>query len=478
MKVCLICEGCYPYVRGGVSSWVQTLITKFTDIEFVILTIATSKEDMDGYKYEIPANVVEIKEIFINDTIINDNLKKVSLSKEDKTTLRSLIIEDIDHVDWKKTLDFLDRMKHKWKSIQMGWDFYDIAVELYEKKYFRMVFSEFLWTLRSMYIPLIASITLDIPKADLYHSVSTGYAGVIGSMAKKIYEKPFIITEHGIYTREREEEIIKADWAKGQFKDIWIEQFYKFSRLAYFTADKVITLFSTNSEIEIELGCPPEKIEIIPNGIDEEHYVDLPEKSTEDSNYIDIGAIIRVVPIKDVKTMLLAFDVVRSIIPNSRLWIIGPIEEDKDYYNECVNLIESMEISNVIFTGYVDVKDYINKMDILLLTSISEGQPIAVLEGMASKKPHVCTNVGACRELLLGRIDDHFGDAGIIVPVMNVSEISNSLIKLCKDENLRREMGNAGYFRVKKYYRKTDFTERYHDIYETYGGDKYGRNRL
>lgn len=78
-----------------------------------------------------------------------------------------------------------------------------------------------------------------MPKADLYHCVATGYAGVLGSMAKHFHGSSLLISEHGIYTREREEELIKAQWVKGVYKNIWIEQFKKMSLLAYDKADAV-----------------------------------------------------------------------------------------------------------------------------------------------------------------------------------------------------------------------------------------------
>ena len=39
MKVCLIAEGCYPYVVGGVSSWVHSMIQSFPDVEFSLVAI-------------------------------------------------------------------------------------------------------------------------------------------------------------------------------------------------------------------------------------------------------------------------------------------------------------------------------------------------------------------------------------------------------------------------------------------------------
>ena len=60
MRVCLICEGSYPYVVGGVAGWVQMLCKSFKNVEFVIWSIATTREEMSEYKYEIPPNVKEV----------------------------------------------------------------------------------------------------------------------------------------------------------------------------------------------------------------------------------------------------------------------------------------------------------------------------------------------------------------------------------------------------------------------------------
>ena len=137
----------------------------------------------------------------------------------------------------------------------MGPDFLDAVIECYEEKHSEIVFSDFLWTMRSMYLPLFLAMQSDLPKADLYHCVATGYSGVLGSMAKLLHpESALLISEHGIYTREREEEIIKASWIRGLYKNLWIEQFAKMSLFAYQTADKVTSLFEHARTLQIELG--------------------------------------------------------------------------------------------------------------------------------------------------------------------------------------------------------------------------------
>lgn len=216
-----------------------------------------------------------------------------------------------------------------------------------------------------------------------------------------------MLTEHSIYTRERKEEIIKARWVKDYFKDIWIRFFYTLSRCTYENATRVVTLFQKNTAIKAEIGCPEEKISVVPNGIDVEEFSRIPDERSE--TVLRIGAMLRVVPIKDVKTMLQSFDYVASKVENCEFLIMGSTEEEPSYYDECKELAKELRLRNVVFTGVVDVRDYLGRIDILVLSSIGEGQPLAVLEGMTNRIPYVMTNVGSCGELLHGSNDGFVG---------------------------------------------------------------------
>lgn len=110
----------------------------------------------------------------------------------------------------------------------------------------------------------------------------------------------------------------------------------------------------------------------------------------------------------------------------------------------------------------------LNEVDVLALSSISEGLPLAVLEGMAAKKPFVSTDVGCCRELLYGNHDDDLGKAGMIVAVMDFQAMAKSFLRLAKDPSLRYHMGEIGYERVKKYYMYEDFITRFKNLYGSY----------
>ncbi|TCO69836.1 GT4 family glycosyltransferase PelF [Marinisporobacter balticus] len=469
MRICIFAEGSYPYVLGGVSSWIDTLARSCPEHEFIIYAISAESKNKGQYRYQLPQNIVEIKDVFLDEIELRGKEKGKRYKLEEKQYQAIKELMNGEQFSWN---DIFKIFKEKsFKNIAdffMSKNVFDIIKNTYIEKYPYTPFTEFIWTIRSMYLCLFYLLMQNLPEADIYHSVSTGYAGVLASYGKYLFNKPYILSEHGIYTREREEEIIRADWVKGYYKDMWIKYFYNLSHCAYDNADVITSLFNNNKQLQIELGAKEEKICIIPNGVDIKRFYDLPTK--EDKSIINIGAIIRVVPIKDIKTMLRSFSFVKKEIKEAVFYIMGPTEEDPEYYEECLQMAKYMNLEDVHFTGAINITEYIGKMDMLVLTSISEGQPIALMEGMAARKPHVSTNVGDCQDLLYGR-DDGYGNAGFVEYVMDYNSIAKSIIKLCNDENLRLNMGQNGYDRISDLYRKEDFIMHYKNLYQKLGSE-------
>lgn len=467
MKVCIVAEGCYPYMVGGVSGWINSIIQSFPNIEFIVLAIVANRSMRGQFKYELPENLTEVYEVYLEDYEWKMKLghREIHLNQEEYRQMRNMILNQ--DTDWNVVFDIFHDKIHSVNDFLMGQDFFHIVRECYEMKYSNIIFSDFLWTMRSIYLPLMLILQTEVPEADLYHCVATGYAGILGSMAKHFHGSSLLISEHGIYTREREEEIIKAEWVKGIYKNIWIEQFKKMSLLAYNQADKVTSLYEHAKNLQIELGCPPEKIQVTPNGINTERLADIPQKTEEECQWINAGAVLRVTPIKDVKTMIQAFAFAKKQVPQLKLWIMGPTDEDKAYAEECFDLVKTLEIEDVIFTGRIDVKDYLGKMDFTLLTSISEGQPLTILESYAAHRPVIATDVGNCRELIYGN-QDGFGPAGILTHIMNLEEISSAMIELAVNEEKRMKMGEAGYRRVMAFYRIEQMKAVYKEIYQKF----------
>lgn len=468
MKICMLVEGSYPYVTGGVSSWVQMLITAMPEHQFIIYSIAAEEANKGNFKYKLPGNVVEVREVFL-DSILNLHSPPTGhypLSPAEKANLAALIRGEGD-LDLAGLIQiFRARAGKNALELFMSFDFFDVIKTTYQQSFSRLPFTDFFWTVRSMLLPLFFLIRQDLPDADIYHSVATGYAGAVGGLAATVYNKPFLLTEHGIYSREREEEIIKSNWAQGEFKNLWINYFYSLARLSYQKASQVFSLFEKNRQIQISLGCAAEKISIIPNGIDIRRFAGA--DITEARGPLTVGAVVRVVPVKDLVTMLRSFSLVKRALPDAHFLIVGPTDENREYYEECLKVVENLELSDVTFTGNVQIDPYLNQIDILVLSSISEGQPLAMLEGMASRKPFVTTDVGSCRELLYGS-GDAIGQAGIIVPMMDFVEMSRAIVRLACDNQLRTEMGNNGYQRVAQFYTLDRLIENYREVYlQTY----------
>ena len=468
MRICLLTEGSYPYVVGGVSSWCQMLIQGLPEHEFLVYSIGAESRDRGKFRYQLPDNMIGIQEEFLDDILgqKSQGMKEDILTGPGKKVLYGLVVGDQPIRIRDLVPIFRDRRRFQSPlDIFMSSDFFQVIQQVYEERYAYLPFTDFFWTLRSMLIPLFFLLQQELPEADVYHSVATGYCGVIGAMAAEIYQKPFLITEHGIYSREREVEIIKSDWAKGDFKSVWIQYFYNLAKLSYQTADHVYTLFEHNAEIERSLGCDPEKIGIVPNGVHLEQFAGIPELQQHDGPFT-IGAVVRVVPIKDIVTLLRAFFLVKRDLPDARLFIMGGLEEDPEYYALCKQTVEMLRIQDVTFTGAVRVVEYLPKMDLLMLSSISEGQPLAVLEGQAAHRPFVTTDVGCCRELIYGDSTDTLGPAGAIVAPMDYEAMAAEIVRLGKDFDLRRRMGNIGYERVRRGYTYEHFIESYRKIYE------------
>ena len=462
MKVCLLLEGCYPYVRGGVSTWTDSYIRSFKDYEFVLWTVAADKTMSGKFKYQLPENVTGVYEIFLNDAFEPAEYRsRRNFSQEELDTLSGFVrCEDLD---WETLFSIFQGGDVNPQAFLKSETFLELLNELCMTKYLYAPFSEVFYTVRSMVLPLLHILTQPAPEADAYHSIATGYCGVLGSLGAIRNKKPLIITEHGIYTREREEEILRSKWTVPNLKDLWIAFFNMLSHGAYKYATFVTSLFEHARETQINLGCPPEKTSAINNGIRFERFENI--KAKEPDGWIDIGAVVLIAPIKDIKTMIYAFSELKHSVPHARLHILGDTD-DKTYGEECHQLVDYLKTEDIIFTGNTDVAKYFEKLDFTILTSISEGQPLAILESMAAGRPVVSTDVGSCRELLEGRSDDKLGACGFICPPMDPASLAYSMKRMCVDDERRRRMSEIGRQRVKQSYLQDLMIDNYRKLYD------------
>lgn len=482
IDVCLLLEGTYPFVAGGVSTWVHQLITSMKDIRFGIVYIAAHSDPTRTVKYPIPDNVLYMKEIFLHDYRLNHTAPR-SPRQNDYDLVRSFY-EDVAVGRYDRFPELVRLFKGPERCLDMRTVFsakevWDILVDFYDDHAEGISFLDYFWTWRGTHLPLLQVLQEDIPQAKIYHAVSTGYAGFLGVVAKLCHGSKFLLTEHGIYTHERMLEISQANWIYEQershfraerelsfFKKWWSGIFYIVSRLAYRHADRIFTLFEGNKMREILEGAAPEKITIIPNGIKIVEYLHAPRQKKETPQ---IGMIGRVVMIKDVKTYLQAAKIVLRQIPDACFYVVGPTAEEEDYFQECKILVEALGLQDhVTFTGWGDVKEYCGFLDLVVLTSLSEAQPYAILEANIMGVPAVATDVGACREMLEGGSpeDRALGPSGLVTEVANPEATAAAIVRLLQERDLYRQCAEAGKERVKRYYDLDDLLGRYLNIYE------------
>ncbi len=469
MNLCFIAEGSYPYMTGGISSWLNIYMKCFTDYNLSLYTIAAKESDKGNFVCKIPENMRHIEEVFL-DSPLKRKPKRFPIKTVKNSQEQELLIRHFSgqKVDWSQIFDFVDKIKkNRLVDFFNSADFYEIVDYIYNRDFSNAPYNDFLWSIRTMFIYEFHVLQGRIPEADIYHSVSAGFPGIVGSKIRHTSKKPFVLTEHGIYVREREEEILKSDFFLGYIKELWIKYFHSMSLCAYNFADKIVSQFERNREVQIGFGAKKEKTVIIPNGMNTEDY-NFPEQERIYGEDFVVGTIARVVPIKDIITLVRAFERAQELYDKIKLVIVGPNNEDPQYSNYVLDYVEKRNIRNITFAGKVDYETYLKSLysfDVFILTSISEGQPLSLLEAMASGKPAIVTDVGSCSEIVLGPFDN-IGEAGIVTRVMDSDALGEAMVKLAKDNELSIIMGQAARKRVQQYYTIDYMGSSYRKIYD------------
>ncbi len=491
--VCLIQEGTYPFVRGGVSSWTHDLIEHMQDLSFSVVTLSPVKRPPRKFNYNLFPNVRNMTESFLYNVVLPDqpcpNRRNKTLFWD--TFLDFLIGKNGQYgAHFKKMFPLIcdpSQRAVNTRDIINSKESHALTERMYEEsKKDSCPFFNFFWTFRTMSLVFMQAMNAEIPPAKVYHTACTGYAGIVGAVAKLKYNRPLILTEHGIYTKERSIEINQSeqflrkmrsrvfiDQSLGTVRDLWTHYFYRLGRVTYDLADKIITLYEGNKNLQTFYGADSQKIDIIPNGVHVEKFLPQRNIKKHDTGIYKIGLVGRVVPIKDIKLFIKVCKIVVDAMPNVSFEIIGPTDEDEDYLIECYELSQLLGVEDkCIFTGPKNLlKDNVYpQLDIMALTSISEGLPLTILEALCVGVPCITTDVGACSELVYGRTkeDRAYGISGYVVPIGNAEEFAQACLKILRNRDLHSKMVESGHKRIDKFYQQTDVVEQYRNIYSHY----------
>ncbi len=484
--VCLILEGTYPYVSGGVSTWVHQLVTSLPEVSFEIVHIGARRSAGLKPKYQVPNNVESMRDLFLEGDLPRSEMRRGRATRKQRRALadaaRACLIDE--SISFKSML--LAVLEHgrgyTFHDLWADPEMWDVFNDLYDKLMPDSPFKDFFWTARALARPvwniLRAADEIGTPK--VFFTACTGYAGMLAAVLSEQRNTSFLLSEHGIYVRERLEEMRRAAWINdplprrpellpnfGRLKSLWMSLFCEQASMAYESADQITSLFERNADIQREFGAPSAKISIVPNGVSRE-LLERQLPSREDRRKPTVGFLGRIVEIKDVKTLLRAAAIVIRDLPNAQFLIAEPSDEEPAYYHSCTELAQSLGIGrNIHFVGTVEAGEFLSEIDVNVLSSVSEGMPFAVLEGFALGLPAVSTDVGACRELIEGRSGDELGHAGIITQVREPGQLADAITRLLTAPELRAEMGAIARRRVWEHYLQEDVMRRYLEAFRT-----------
>jgi glycosyltransferase involved in cell wall biosynthesis len=219
-----------------------------------------------------------------------------------------------------------------------------------------------------------------------------------------------------------------------------------FFRILNRSTTRVLTNSKVGRDIAVEAErLAPQKIDVLYQGVNAECFrpnagdrtacdrMGIPESASV------IGIVANLRPVKDLPLFLRAAKIVWERCPQAAFLVAGQGQQ----LGELQALAEELGIrERVFFTrGEGKVIDYLSRMSVACLSSVSEGFSNAILEYMAVGLPVVATDVGGNREAVLD------GETGFLVLERTPEAFAQPLIALLENEDLRRRMGDNGLSR-------------------------------
>jgi polysaccharide biosynthesis protein PelF len=470
MDITLITEGTYPHHLGGVSVWCDQLLRKITEHRFNVLAISATGAEKNAFAP--PSNVVRVETIPLWGHVTRRKAGPV-LSKRlrpfQEEFFRSLIVESHSGA-FTGCLQMLSRYA---LAGQLG-------PAMYTEEAVKMLLSftpvgskgrggqvqghlsmadaiDVLQLLEHFLRPLAAPP----PRSDLCHSTANGLGALPALAAKWTWGTPFLLTEHGVYLRERYLSY-KPGSLSQPARAVVLRFFNLLTRSGYEQADIVVPVCRYNRLWEVANGTPLGRIRPVHNGIDPADFP-VPRAKPAVPTLVWVG---RVDPLKDLETLLRAFARVRAEVPECRLRLFGPVPEGGDgYFSKCVRLSAQLGLDDgaATFEGAIDPPaEAYQAGHVFVFTSISEGFPYVVLEAMASGLPVVATDVGGVAEAV--------GDTGVLVPPRDSTAVAAACVRLLTRAEERQALGVAARARVLQQFTTDRCFDTYRVLYDELAG--------
>jgi glycosyltransferase involved in cell wall biosynthesis len=262
-------------------------------------------------------------------------------------------------------------------------------------------------------------------------------AGFIGAIASKLSKTPFIFTAHS--------------WPFLQTTSSWSRNLYiPLCKLICAFSTRVICVSEHTKQVAIDNRLGAQSLfPIVPNGIP-----DIRHRERTASRSFDVTMVARFAAPKNHVLLLEAI----SLLEGVTLALIG--DGPNRGIIERIISERGLEDRVTLFGELEDVSDVLLDSSILILTSYSEGLPLAILEGMCAGLPIIATDIGGIPELV------KHNKNGFLVN-NNANQLACYIKKMLDSPTLRKEMGAHGRELYQSNYTVEIMTRKTNEIYQS-----------
>lgn len=453
-RILLVTEGTYPYRVGGVSSWCDLIVRGLAEYQWYVLPIVSSDAPRAPV-LALPQNVTLAGRIELWSTLLPASGHRLRTVRRTADELPGILAREL--LAWKTSVEPLVdalvacrrdplavrtafRSHRGWQSFLAGiatvldepvphqppapHETFDVveAARLYQTLY---------WIARTAAVPT--------PTVDAALVTAAGWSVVPALVHRAIHRTPVLLTEHGVYVREAYLDCVRRDELPAR-RFVLTRLARGLARAGYAIADEIATVTEANALWEQGLGVRDhQRVHVIHNGVELRA---TPSPPPRNGTVVSVG---RIDPLKDVLTMLRVAAEVVERFPSARFLHYGPVTEGQEgYHAACLRLHRELGLGDRFqFRGTTaDPRGAFRSGDIALLTSISEGQPLAALEAMSEARPVVATSVGGLPDAIRG--------CGAVAPPGRVHELAMAILVLLRDPRLAERLGQNGRRRVER----------------------------
>ena len=469
MRISLVSEGTYPFALGGVSVWCDQLIRGMPDHRWEVVPLT-----VDGGERPIwpaPDNLDRVQAIPLWGPTPTRGGRSGRPGQGFAASFEPFLASILTPLDPKSALAAVNRTTFLMALqglYEYGADGGDLADALTSNQALTLMIDawdamyaegltladavEAAWLIEHMLRPLCAPPV----QADIVHASMNGLCMLVAMAAKWRDGTPIVMSEHGIYLRERYLSYLHGE-VPHAVKVLILSFFRTLAGAGYLVADALAPHSSYNRRWQLQNGADPERMWTMYNGVEPAQFPVANAEPDEPT----IAYMGRIDPLKDLHTLIRAFALVRAELPSSRLRIYGGTPAGNEaYLDSCVRLVDDLQLAGAVtLEGRVEspVAAY-HSGTIVALTSISEGFPYSVVEAMACGRAVVTTNVGGVGEAV--------ADTGFVVAPRNARAFADACIRLLRDDLLRRRLAAAARARVMKRFTLQHSLDAYRVVYE------------